>query len=813
MRLSLKSVSIAKWAITGLFTIFLGMVIQTFPAMAVQSNSADKVQRIRVVMDNNYPPYVFKDDHGQLKGIVVDQWRLWEKKTGIRAELTGMDWKDAEQRMEEGEFDVIDTIFRNEQREKLYDFSKPYARLDVPLFFHVDISGIRGAADLKGFLVAVKAGDNVIDELKRQGVTNITVYPSYGKLIEAARDGKVKIFSVDRPSALYYLNKMGIQDQFRETEPLYSGELHRAVAKGNVALLRTVEHGFAAISKTEYQAIDKLWMGTPLSGLLHFKYAGYVVGAIAATISGLLIWLWTLKRAVARKTRELAASEGFLTSIIENIPNMIFVKDAKALRFVKFNKAGEQLLGIPHAELIGKNDYDFFPKDEADHFTLQDREVLSTGQGLDIAEEPIQTRTGQRILHTRKIAILEPDGSPKYLVGISEDITDRKRAEQERLQIEQQLLHAQKLESLGVLAGGIAHDFNNILTAIIGNAELVRMRLNPESPVLDNLERIEKAAARAADLARQMLAYSGKGKFVIEPIDLNRLVEDMGHMLEVSISKKVILRYNLTRPLPAIHGDATQIRQIVMNLVINASEAIEDRSGAIAITTGYLECDESYLKDVWLIDPVPEGLYVFLKIADTGCGMDKETMGKLFDPFFSTKFTGRGLGMAAVLGIIRGHKGAVKVYSEPGKGSTFKVLFPAGERPAELFNGDVKVDSWRGSGVVLLVDDEETIRAIGSEMLKELGFTPITANDGRNAVEIFKSTPDIRFVIMDLTMPHMDGEQCLRELRILDPNVRVIMTSGFSEHEITRKFAGKGLAGFVQKPYKLSALKEAIRRI
>jgi PAS domain S-box-containing protein len=390
-------------------------------------------------------------------------------------------------------------------------------------------------------------------------------------------------------------------------------------------------------------------------------------------------------------------------------------------------------------------------------------------------------------------------------------VVARKRAEVERQNMEKQLLHAQKLESLGVLAGGIAHDFNNILMAIMGNADLALMRINKESPAVDNLHKIEQSAARAADLAKQMLAYSGKGKFVIEDIDLNHLMKDMLHMLEVSISKKAVLRLNPYHPLPSVEADATQMRQIIMNLVINASEAIGDRSGVIAITTGCMDCDRSYLKDVWLDENISEGLYVYLEIADSGCGMDKETLAKLFDPFFTTKFTGRGLGMAAVLGIIRGHKGAIKVYSEPGKGTSFKILLPASDRPAELFNGVHHQDEWRGKGTVLLVDDEETVRGIGAEMLKELGFKVMTANDGREAVERFKLNPDVAIVILDLTMPHMDGEQCFRELRQLKPDIKVIMSSGYNEQEVTQKFVGKGLAGFIQKPYRLSTLKDVIR--
>ena len=391
--------------------------------------------------------------------------------------------------------------------------------------------------------------------------------------------------------------------------------------------------------------------------------------------------------------------------------------------------------------------------------------------------------------------------------------SERMKREEERQKFERQLQHTQKLESLGVLAGGIAHDFNNILTAIIGNADIALMRINKESAAIENLHRIEQAAARASDLTRQMLAYSGKGRFVIESIDLNILLEEMLHMLEVSISKKAVLRLNLAKQLPPVEADATQLRQIIMNLVINASEAIGDMSGVISVNSGSMECDRAYLRSIWLDENIDAGLYVFLEIADTGCGMTKETMAKLFDPFFTTKFTGRGLGMAAVLGIVRGHKGTINVYSEEGIGTTFKILLPASDRPVEAVTAESPGGNWKGKGKVLLVDDEETVRSIAGEMLNELGFTTILATDGREAVELFKATPDVAFVILDLTMPHMDGEQCFRELRQLNPGIKIIISSGYNQQEVTQKFVGKGLAGFIQKPYRMFALVESIRKL
>jgi len=402
-----------------------------------------------------------------------------------------------------------------------------------------------------------------------------------------------------------------------------------------------------------------------------------------------------------------------------------------------------------------------------------------------------------------------------HLLIIGRDISSEKELIEKNMKIEAQMLHAQKLESLGILAGGIAHDFNNILLAILGNAELALMRLVPESPATNNLKQIELAAQRAADLAQQMLAYSGKGQFIVEGLDINVLITEMNHILEVSISKKILMRLNLVKDLPLFVGDATQIRQIIMNLVINASEAIVEAEGFITITTGSLECDQDFLSKIWLFDELEAGPYVYFEVADTGCGMGRETLEKIFDPFFTTKFTGRGLGMAAVLGIVRGHRGAITVSSEPGKGTCFKVYLPAmHDIPKAALREIAPTEHLKGgAGVVLLVDDEETILDLGKEMLEELGYTALIAENGEAALEIFKKHgEEISCIILDLIMPRLDGEQTLKELQGIDPHVKVIMSSGYNEHDVSQKFIGKGLAGFIQKPYKLSTLRDMIRK-
>jgi two-component system cell cycle sensor histidine kinase/response regulator CckA len=392
--------------------------------------------------------------------------------------------------------------------------------------------------------------------------------------------------------------------------------------------------------------------------------------------------------------------------------------------------------------------------------------------------------------------------------GFITDVTEARR-------LETKLVESAKLESLGVLAGGIAHDFNNLLTGILGNASLARQELPPTSLGQPMLDQIETAARRAADLCKQMLAYSGKGRFVVQSLDLNKLIEDTTHLLNISIAKNCILRFNLAPSLPPIRADATQLRQVIMNLVINGSEAIASRSGVLALTTGVARVDEEYLKGFRPDASPPPGDYVFVEVSDNGCGMDAATLTRIFDPFFTTKFTGRGLGLAAVLGIVRGHKGGLKVYSEPGKGTTFKLFFPVANGRAQDSTSPFPAPlAFKGTGTVLVVDDEETVRTVAARMLERLGFSVVLANDGREGMEKFRADP-ARFtlVLLDLTMPHLDGEETFRQMRMLNPGVRVILTSGFNQQEAVNRFTGKGLAGFIQKPFELGSLIQVIRSV
>jgi len=406
--------------------------------------------------------------------------------------------------------------------------------------------------------------------------------------------------------------------------------------------------------------------------------------------------------------------------------------------------------------------------------------------------------------HTAHMEIQAAVIGDRWLVMFT-DISARRRGEDA-------LRQAQKLESLGVLAGGIAHDFNNLLSAMLGNLNIAQMKLPVGSSSTPYLENLESTIGKAAELTRQMLAYSGKGRFVVAPLDLNRHVAEIAHLLAASISKKVQLQYEFTAGLPPIEADAAQLQQVVMNLITNASEAIGEASGTITLATGLRELQVEEIAARFAGQQLEPGTYVTLRAADTGCGMKPELLARIFDPFFSTKGTGRGLGLSAMLGILRGHHAGIEIESEPGCGSAFQVHFPASlARIPDMERADEISEKDRYHGKVLLVDDEADLRFSFGSMFQHLGFQVVAARDGCEALERFLPG-EFALVFMDLTMPRMDGREAFFQMKALDPEVRVVLTSGYSEQESSELPHGLQPAGFIQKPFSLQALRRVLEK-
>ena len=391
-------------------------------------------------------------------------------------------------------------------------------------------------------------------------------------------------------------------------------------------------------------------------------------------------------------------------------------------------------------------------------------------------------------------------------VGVNLDITGRKRSEERFLQ-------AQKLESIGLLAGGIAHDFNNLLVGVVGNASLAQDMIPHGSPLDEILSGIVKAGEQAAHLTRQMLAYAGKGQFVVEAVDLSTLVRETSSLIQSSVSKRIAFHYHLASGIPAVEADPSQMQQVFMNLALNAAEAIGKSPGVISVETGEQEVTAAEIADQLGDWPIEPGRHVFMEVRDTGCGMGAAAKARIYDPFFTTKFTGRGLGLAAVAGIVRSHKGAIQLRTAPDTGTTFRVLFPAvpaaAAATAVVRQGGSDL---RGRGVVLVVDDEEVVRKLAKNALERQGYEVLVAEDGETAIEVVRSAGSrIRVVVLDSGLPGMSGGETLPHLRELNPDLKVIVSSGYSEEEALRLFQNARISGFIKKPFVAQDLARALK--
>lgn len=412
------------------------------------------------------------------------------------------------------------------------------------------------------------------------------------------------------------------------------------------------------------------------------------------------------------------------------------------------------------------------------------------------------------------IVARDASGRPTRMLGTNTDITAVVAAEAKQRLMEQRLQHGQKLESLGVLAGGIAHDFNNLLVPILGGAELALMGIGDEPAQRKPLEHILLAATRASELTEQMLAYAGRNTLARERVLLPQVLDGMVELLRAARSKRAALELDVAEDVPAIEGDPTQLRQVVMNLITNASDAIGDEPGTITTRIGTTDVGADDLGSMLLGSDLEPGTYVCLEVEDTGVGMSAETRARIFDPFFTTKFQGRGLGLAAVIGIVRSHGGAIDVRSTLGEGTRFRVLLPAAGVAAEAVTPPEPVLAAVGSGTILVIDDEEPVRRVAAMMLEGSGYTPLLASDGPEGIELFRQhRRELVMVLLDMTMPQMSGTEVIVQLRDIAPTVPVVFTSGYSETDVATAVSEFGAAGFIKKPYRQTPFMAGIRAV
>jgi PAS domain S-box-containing protein len=517
-----------------------------------------------------------------------------------------------------------------------------------------------------------------------------------------------------------------------------------------------------------------------------------------------------MREITERRTAEEAArqSQRWLEAIYDSVSEGITLHDLTTGVVLEGNRCArrmmerEDLEGLPLEDLV------------ATPGALD--ELRSAGEEPRVLEWALRG-TGEDLLWVEASLRRTLIGGREVVLVTCRDITERRAAEQERRRLENQIQHTQRLESLGVLAGGVAHDFNNLLMAIQGNVELAMLDLEADSPARVSLREALRASQSASDLCGQILSYSGRGCFDMEPLDLSLLVRELGRMFGASILNKASLVWNLDADLPQVMGDAIQLRQIAMNLILNAAEAVGEQPGEIRISTRLHHCTRWDLGQALLGELCQPGDFVVLEVEDTGCGMDESTLRRIFEPFFTTKVLGRGLGLAAVLGIVRGHRGALRVDSKPGRGTRFRVLLPPfieNVEPSQLDSASGESPAfWSGTGTIMVVDDEEFLRTLLTQILERHGFQVLQASDGQEALRIFQGLQRIDLVLLDLRMPRMDGFETCQALRALDPKVPILMMSGHQDSSLVAGKATLGIQGVLQKPFQSGELRDLLRQI
>ncbi len=466
-------------------------------------------------------------------------------------------------------------------------------------------------------------------------------------------------------------------------------------------------------------------------------------------------------------------------------------------------------LYVQPTEFLGKRMQDMLPPDVGRLFLDAFARVAQSDDPVTL-EYTLQVPSGQQWFEAHMVA----HGDDEYIV-IARNITARKHAEEERARLDQQLEYTQRLESLGLLAGGIAHDFNNLLMAILGNSELILVQLSQGSPLADLVRQIRQAGLRCADLCKQLQAYAGSTERHVTVFSLSQLVAEMKELLSISVPKYVTLEYALKTKVRPVHGDPGQLRQVILNLVTNAAESMKHTGGRVRISTRIVEADRKFLSTTLLGQNLPAGTYTCLEVRDEGCGMDAETAAKVFDPFFTTKAmgaTGRGLGLAVVLGIVRAHQGTILVKSRPNKGTRMQILLPCTDQPEQpLQPSEESADTWTSSGTILVVDDEAFGRKVSEKILEHHGFSVLAASGGEEAIGLFREQHHrIDVVLLDYQMPGMHGVAVAHDLRLIQPDVRIVLTSGCSDRELRRLAVEAGAVGAIAKPYRAEGLLRAV---
>jgi len=782
------------------------------------------VPRLRMVVggDHNYPPFEYLDEKGRPAGYNVDLTLAIARQLGFDVEIRLGPWEHILDVLARGEIDVMQGMFYSPERDLTYDFTAPHiVNHCVAVVRTGEGEPPTTVADLTGRRIVVQQGDIMHDFALTNGLTDrlTTVDAQEDALRELAR-GDHDCALVSRLTALYWIEKKGWRNLTVGQRPLLSPGYCYAVRHGHKALLAQLGEGLKVLEATgDYRRIYEKWMGVYEDAHSGVRVMlGYVALAAVALLVLLLafsLWSWSLRKQVALKTAELRESENRYRLLADNTLDVIWVMDLD-FRFTYVNPAVTLLTGHTPEEWIGSRLPDHCDEENFNEMARVIAGELEKGPGgsgvvFDVAmfkknREPIWVEIHGNVFYDNA-------GRPIRLQGVTRDITERHRANQEREVLQDQLNQAQKMESVGRLAGGVAHDFNNLLSIIMGYAELVLEELQDGHPHHAPLREIFDAAIRARDVTRQLLAFSRKQLLEVKRLDVNAAVAELERLLQRLLGEDIELQLRPSDEPLTVAADSAQLTQVLMNLAVNARDAMSD-GGTLTIATGRVVLDEAYAD---LKSGVTPGDYAMIRISDTGCGMDKETLSRIFEPFFTTKGKekGTGLGLATSYGIVKQHGGNIWAYSEPGQGATFKIYLPLSDSPLPVQVQSPTTISARGIGfgtaTVLVVEDDPAVRAMAVSVVQRGGYEVIESSSVGDAVEKAASHgAPIDLVLTDVVMPGMNGPEVFARISAHHPEARVLYMSGYSDNVIARQGVLEADIDFIEKPFTVNGLLEKV---
>jgi two-component system, cell cycle sensor histidine kinase and response regulator CckA len=782
-------------------------------------------RRWRAGVETGAAPFTFAAPNGEAAGFAVELLQAVAAERTLEIDYVVLPWPELLAKFRAGEIDIICNVVATPERRAFVAFSATTALMQGAMFIRQDHTPIYDSSELRGLRIAVVRDSRAHEYLRRQswGVEFVFA-PAIADCLAAVHDGRADAILASDLVVRDLMKQRGIAGVVASPLrfPDFDYREHFGVAPHETALLAELNEGLLAVQRNyRYAELHEKWIGPLRPRQLGWREVRpYVIPLIITTAIVLVAFAWQRRMLlqVARQAEALRLSEERLSLVFEGSQDGFWDWDARNGEILR-SPRWFAMLGYSPADVApGRLGFlDLVHPDDRQRILAHEADLWRERDHFSF-EARLRAKNGEWkwILDRGKVVARDPHTKlPLRIVGTHTDITPRKRAEIEAENLQRRMQETQRLESLGVLAGGIAHDFNNLLTVVLGNASLLQLDERATPAANARIEKIKTAANRAADLCRQLLAYAGKGAFTIEPLSLNSVARDTVHLLELSTKRHAELEFSFARDLPLVDGDPSQFQQVIMNLVINASEALAEKGGRIRIATQRVDLMRGELMDALPSPDLAEGCYACVEVTDNGCGIDELVRARIFDPFFTTKFTGRGLGLAAVLGIVRSHRGALTVRSTPGQGSTFRIYLPASTRAATFAATEVRAPapSPGPRGAVLVADDDESLRPLFAEVLKRLGHDPVVTADGNEAIAVFTEGPD-RFVaaLLDLTMPGKDGLETLRELRRRRPNLPCVLVSGYSEVDARARGDTDGFTGFLQKPFTPDSLNAVLRR-